>query len=118
MLNTAETYDAVAGEWAPMPDMIKRKMSHKLVAVGNKLFCIGLNKNDCEVFDGNQFVSFRSPQVYFCYTRRLISIGNNIFVLQKEKKSVFCYDVGRDEWSTRHLDYNPFDVHCLRLPWF
>ena len=121
-LNTVQSYDVIGEEWSPMPSMIGSKSLHSLVVVKNKLFVIGCGIDTCEVFDNScrKFVDIKRPQEDSLDLDQVISIGSNIFVMQCDSSSLFCYDVDNDKWSEK-----PFEVtkhfgnsSCVKLPWY
>ena len=46
-----ESYDVISNTWSQIPSMVNRKYDHRLVAVKDKLFVIGFEKYECEVFE-------------------------------------------------------------------
>ena len=98
-----ESYDVFADIWTPMPNMIEARCNHSLICFKSKLFAIGggiiLNAN-CEVYDksSNVFVTLESPS-FRSYKVKSVLVGNKIFVFQREKKVVLCYDCDKDKWS-------------------
>ena len=131
-LRSVESYDVIADEWSPMPDMIKGKHDHSLVVVKNKLFVIGIGRNNCEVFDNccRKFVAIKSPQVDYLhlnqypyhkfYLNKAISIGNRIVAIQHDGSSTFCYDVDKDEWSEEPgpVAEELIGFTCVKIPSF
>ena len=121
-LNIVESFDVIADEWSPMPNMINRHGGHRLIVVRNKLFVIGIGRDNCEVFDNNckKFISLKPHGTNFGYLKNVISVGSKIFVLLNRKKNtlVRCYDVERDKWSTKNLKYDITSFCCVKLPWF
>ena len=98
MLNTVESYDAVADAWTSMPSMIEQRYDHSLVVVNSKLFVIGgFQTVTCEVFDNNSktFVSLWSSSSIRYNTA--LSIGSKILIFKQS--SVVSYDVDTDKLS-------------------
>ena len=118
-LKTVESYDVIANKWSPMPSMTEGKSYHSLVVVRNKLFSIGIGYT-CEVLSGacEKFVVFKSPS-YFD-SNKAVSMGNKIFIFQKNTSYVVCYDVDKDEWSGEPFDVTKDlqDFTCVKVPWF
>ena len=120
-LSSVESYDVIADEWSPMPNMINRKTRHGLVVVKSKLFVVGERLNDCEVFDNNfkHFVSLKTPgrDVYYLY--KAIPFGSKFFVFADRLKAVWCYDVDTGKWSTKYHPHNMLYYSCVKIPcWF
>ena len=109
-LKSVESYDITGNEWTPMPNMIKGKSGHCLVAVKNKLFVIATFKDGCEVFDNvcKKFVALKtSPIMSKVITAnffKAIAIGSKIVVFEEKRSSVKCYDVDKDEWCLEVCD--------------
>ena len=120
-LRSVESYDVVADEWSPMPNMINGKYCHSLVAVKNRLFVIGIRINNCEVFDNicNKFVAIKSPQVGY-HLNKAISIGNKIVAIERDGSSTVCYDVDNDEWSEESSPFSEglIGFSCVKIPLF
>ena len=125
-MRSVESYDAIADEWSPMPDMINVKVNdHSLVVVKSKLYVIGYGVDNCEVFDETfkKFISLKSvPKRYSNYLSRVVSIGSKIFKFQSVKVDrpyTVCYDVDTDEWTDVPFDAGK-DVGyytCVKVPW-
>ena len=118
--SSVESYDVIADEWSPMPNMIKRRYGLGLVVVKSKLFVIGHTLNDSEVFDNNckKFVSLKTPSVDVGLYK-VIPFGTKFFVFARGLKAVWCYDVDTDKWSTKYHPYNKFNYSCVKIPcWF
>ena len=118
-LRTVESYDVIADEWSPMPDMINGKSSHSLVVVKNKLFVIGNRQDSCEVFDSicKKFVMLNSPQLNAPYLQA-VPIRNKVVVFQYKTPLVKCYDVDKTEWSDEACEVakNVIYFSCVKLP--
>ena len=116
-LRTVESYDVIADEWSPMPNMIKSKSLHSLVVVKNKLYVIGIVGDTCEVFDNcnKNFVAIKSPSTRCLCLNQAISIGSKLFAFQNDRSSTFCYDVDEDEEQcdvTNDIKY----FSCVKVP--
>ena len=103
-----------------MPNMIIPHSRHELVVVRNKLFVIGNRRDNCEIFDNNckQFVSLNTQGMSFRKLNNVISVGSKLFILQNETHLVRCYDVDKDEWSNKNLNYDIEIFSCVKLPCF
>ena len=82
-LESVEAFDHQRNKWTVLADMIKRRVNHSSVTIGNKLFVIGGNeKKNSEVYDivSRKFTtfSFRLP----CKSCKIVSFNN--------KMAVFC----------------------------
>ena len=101
-----------------MPNMIERKSGHGLVVVRNKLFVIGSGNGSCEVFDNKcgKFVVLKSTKLFLDNLNTIIPIGDSFFVFCDDSKSVLCYDVNKNEWSTKYLQYDIVDFSCVKVP--
>ena len=90
VLRIVESYDVIADEWSPMPNMIESRCGHGLVAVNSKLFVIGDTLNDFEVFDNNckKIVSLKSPGVDVEFLYKVIPFGSNFLVFADILKAV------------------------------
>ena len=119
-LDTVESYDAIANSWISMPNTITSHSHHGLVAVSNKLFVIGTDRDACEIFDNTfkRFVALTPPPFYFLWVNNAISIKNNIFVFEKYKKRIACYDVDNDEWSEKSCEILKYmnSLACVEIP--
>ena len=116
-LKSVERYDACADRWSRMPSMNTGKSNHGLAVVRGKLFAVGGRENSCEVFDGEKFVSLKSPSLFL---NRAVSIGNKLLLLKQYDPAIACYDVTSEEWSevasekTKHLAH----FSCVKVPCF
>ena len=119
-LNSVESYDVSEDRWLPMAAMIKPKLEHKQAVVHNKLFVIGLGKDNCEVFDNisRNFVALKNENVNLRNVNGAISIGNMLYVFQNRTKIVFCYDVVNCKWTTKTFLHDISYFSCLKVPWF
>ena len=122
---TVEAYDHVADKWSYMPNMIKRRIRHKLVAVNNKLFVVGgLSTKSCEVFDStsNKFVLLKPPRGF--YKKSLdnpataIIIGSKLVVFGNRSDRISYYDVDTNEWSEESFEISKKLVGycCVKVP--
>ena len=124
-LNSVESYDVAADNWAPMPSMIEERVGHSSVVVKNKLFVIGGAKlvanrgaHTYEVFDSisNKFIILE-PRFWLGYNRAL-SIGSKIYILLNNKSFIVSYDIDKDDWSveaseaTKNIKF----FSCVKLP--
>ena len=119
-LNSVESYDVFADKWSPMPSLIDAKAEHSSVAVKDKLFVIGREKNNCEMFDRvcERFVSLNAP--FAIGLHETITIGKNIKILRQSNPYAICYNVENDEWSTEpcKITENRVDFSCAKFPWY
>ena len=117
-LNTVESYDVFADKWFPMPNTMKSKCLHNLVVVKDKLFVIGQGTKGCEVFDNvsRKFIALK-PHPSITYSK-CVQIGNKIIVFQRNRSSIVCYDVDKDEWSEElcELTKDLFDFSFTKFP--
>ena len=114
-LNTVEAYDHIADEWTYMPSMIESTCGHSLIAIKNKLFAIGADKEFLEMYDSksNTFVAIKKHPTYnnsYGYSRLAHAIGmeKKVFIFRYESSKTLCYDVVKDEWFENKL--------CCTLP--
>ena len=129
---TVETYDHVADTWSYMPNMIKRRSRHDLVAIKNKLFVFG-GAHACEVYDSccKTFSLLKSPPNLFEKPQRLhsklhaasaVSMGDKIVVFDVNKRLAACYDVNKEQWSEGVTEMNMDALigrngnGCVKLP--
>ena len=120
---TVEAYDHIADEWSRMPCMSEARSSHGCVAVGSKLFVIG----GCidlasEMFESvsNQFVAVKRNFIVpdeFNFVQ-VHSIGRKFRVFGNHRRTVWCYDVDKEEWSldSCELTKDIGDFRCVKLP--
>ena len=117
-LNTVEAYDVFANKWTSMPNTINLYAFHNLVVVKNKMFVIGQGIENCESFDNacKKFVVLKH-QHYIDYNKS-VSIGNRILIFQRERSSMICYDVDKDEWSEESFELTKYleDFSCVKIP--
>ena len=124
--NSVESYDHESNRWSYMPNMIKRRVFHNLVAVKNKLFAIGGEENTCEVYDSRSksFSLMISPKKDFEFDFKnangAIPMGNKIVVFHLHTTLVASYDLNNERWSTEsnemEEDYKFYG--CFKLPRF
>ena len=126
ILNTVEVYDHVDDSWSYLPNMNVPKVSHKSVAVSNKLFVVGVYVTNCEVYDSTckKFVFLKQPQTslmdYLNYPPTyLTSIGSKLIVITNES-DILLYDMVENEWSKKHCKAIKGIVRnaCAKLPHF
>ena len=119
-LNSVESYDVSKDRWFPMAAMNRPKIGHKQVVVYNKLFVIGVEKDNCEVFDNisRSFVALKTENMNLASITGAISIGNILYVFQNETNTVFCYDVENCEWKTKTFKHDISYFTCVKIPWF
>ena len=123
---TVEVYDHVADTWSYMPNMIKRRRYHDLVAIKNKLFAIGGREHSCEVYDScsKKFFLLKSPPKFSKFSFKnaagAISMCNRIIVFGFNPKVAVFYDLVKQQWSEefneKDLDYS--FKGCVKLPQF
>ena len=110
-INSVESYDHFEDKWMYMPDLIEEKIGNESVAMGNKFYVIGYNKNktrNCEVFDNisNKFILIKQPPiVLFERFRETFRVKNEIIVtcsVDKDDKgdNVYIYNTSSDEWTS------------------
>ena len=124
IVSSVECYDADEDAWTRMPAMVKRRHGHNLVVAEGKLFAIGYNEYDeelfCEVFDNisKTFVAFTHPCEVYGSTA--FSVGSKIFVFPDTSSEVIVYDVNKDEWSMQpcELTNNSWMRFCVKLPFY
>ena len=124
--NAVEFYDHVADKWSYMPNMVKRRAYHGLVAVKNKLFAIGGRENTCEVYDScsKRFSLLNLPKKNFKFnfenTDGAISMGNKIVVFNRATTPVALYDLNKEQWSEESIEMeDAYDLYgCFKLPQF
>ena len=118
-LNTVESYDLFGKKWLFMPNMIRRRILHKMVVVRNMLFVIGEGTNSCEVFykTSMKFVGFKSP--YMSYLPQVVPIEKQIYIFGSNSLT-YCYDVKKNEWSTESCEANKnlSGFSCVKLQSF
>ena len=98
------------------------KKNHKLVAVKNKLFVIDQFITGCEVFDNhsNKFVIFKEPRLFFpqiTWFINVFSIGSKLVFFNNRKKSVFFYDMLKNECCRKYLPSKLAAYTCVQVPW-
>ena len=117
-LNTVESYDVFAGTWSPMPNMNTSKTEHSVVVARNRLFVLGTD--ECEVFDdfSEKFVVLKSERLP--YINKALWIGNKIIVFHDSGSDLSCYDIDKDEWSSKccQTNYGISGFACVKLPCF
>ena len=121
-LKSVEAYDR--GRWSFLPDMIKCRLHHNLVAVRNKLFAVGgLKSACCEVYDSasKMFVELKTrPEFFKLYWSKVqsASIGSRIVVFCEGATTVACYDLEKEEWSEQASEVfcNLWSFSCTAVP--
>ena len=70
------------------------------------MFVTGYKRNDCEVFDNicKKIVNLKPSEKNFSDMVNIITIVCKLLVFKGFAKSVFCYDVGQELWSTKKVD--------------
>ena len=102
ILNSVEAYDHMAAEWSYMPNMVKKRGTHSLVAVRNKLFAIGGYVDTCETFDYtcDRFVLLKPTiPTRIADVKQAISIGDKIVFFGGSRTTVLSYDVVKNMWT-------------------
>ena len=114
-------YDAVNDTWKWMPNMIKNRFDHSLVAVKNKLFVIGYERFDsCEVFDSScdRFVFLKKSPNF--NNNEALTIGSKVLVPQYDRSHIDVYDVINEEWTWKYSEatsnVNLFNFFCVKVP--
>ena len=102
--NAVEAFDHVANEWTLMPGMIEGRSQHDLIAVSNKLFAVGGNRNTCEVYDSfcEKFVFLKQIPSKFNVglniSCKAVAIGRNLMIFKGCSSRVIVYNLDKDEW--------------------
>ena len=122
-LNTVEAYDHIDNSWINMPNMIKRRISHRSVAIKNKLFIVGgVYETSIVVFDSSinkfVFIKYDSRDLRCKYISDITTFGNKILIFNNKNGLVFVYDVEKDDWvekvcdATENINY----FSCAKIP--
>ena len=122
-LNTVEAYDHIDNSWTNMPNMIKRRCSHKTVAIKNKLFIVGgLVSFNFEVFDScsNKFVllKYESTSLLYAFASYITTLGKKVIIFNNKNGSITIYDVENNELvekiceATQHIKH----FSCAKIP--
>ena len=118
--NTVEVYDHVADTWSYMPNMVERRLNHKLVAIKCKLYVVGDPRIRYEVFDKltNKFVFMKSSPLLFNTKAAAVSIGNKIAVFGRRSYTVVFYDTENDEWYDEPCETikDLWIDFCIKIP--
>ena len=118
--NTVESYDAMADQWSPMPNMVNANHKHSMVAVKNKLFVISSGPTECEVYDNvsKHFSIFKTHRTF--QTTKAASIGSKILIFQDNPGSIVSYDVDTNEWSEEKCEEMEGLIYfsAAKVPWF
>ena len=124
-LNSVEAYDDLSEAWSNLPNMIKSRNYHKMVAMKNKMFVVGVGETMCcEVYDSycNNFVLLKPPPKIASYflkrPAQVLSIGNKLVVFGNRVNTVVYYDVVHDEWSKElfELSKKIINYSCVKVP--
>ena len=111
-LNTVESYDVIDNKWSRMANTIRRRSPHKLVVVQNKLFVIGIDTVQCELYDSSckRFAALKfNSFIKFHDVLKVLSVGSKILVFTYRKIStIYCYDVKTNEWSEKILPVSDY----------
>ena len=99
-----------------MPDLLKGRVGHGSVAMGNKLYIVGgLGTQRCEVFDyvskmftqikpmPLRYVVFHKLRVSFFRVKDKIIVKNDLG--EEEEDNIYIYDTKKDNWSTECVKY-------------
>ena len=96
-----------------MPDLLEEKYYHGSVAMGNKLYVIGvIETQSCEVFDkiSNKFTRIKQfPRDMTSLEVEVFRIHNEIIVKLDRKtdgkeENVFIYDTTTNKWTSMCVD--------------
>ena len=91
-----------------MPSMKERTSMHSLIAIKNKLFAIGAEKDFLEMYDStsNAFVVIKHYPSYtsgmyspYDWLTHAIGMGRKVLIFEFEASKVLCYDADKNEWS-------------------
>ena len=102
-----------------MPDLIKRRVGHGSVAMGNKLYVIGvIDIQSSEVFDylSNKFTLIKPLLLNYGYNDfyndfivSCFRVKEKIIVKydaeDKEVDNIYIYDTKEDKWSSTSVEY-------------
>ena len=118
IIKTVEVYDHCANEWSRMPDMLEARRNHASVSIKNKLYMIGGDSSQSEVFDTcSQKFAHLKPMLPIYdfpeYQTKCFTVGNKIFVFKKHLRNAAVFDVDKDEWSGEkdlNLNMTLFDL--------
>jgi len=121
--NSVEAYDYVTNEWKRMPSMQQGRFEHDSVSVNDKLYVIGGWTKTCEVFDGlsGKFAFIKpicnSADYDVCVGSRVVAVGSEIIVFQRNKLSVMIYDVEKETWRESCCVTGSLDLFlCCMFP--
>ena len=118
-LRSAERFDVASSGWLPMQSMVGIKWGHSAVVANEKLFVFGTSCcMGCEVFDGERFVSLKSPKFPLRNISETVSIATKIYVFFGHNDEVACYDLDRNEWSCKCLKLKIKGFTIAKVPWF
>ena len=130
-IKSIEAYDHNIGKWFYLPNMLSARNRHSAVSIGNKLFMIGGNSEYSEVFDSvtrkftyvktlPKWVRTSELDYYDFGKNQVVSIGNEIYFLQKEDKkfNVYSYYVRNNHfcYKTSFEIGNFKKVSCIKVP--
>ena len=121
LLRSVEAYDQSRDSWSSMPKMIAPRQNHSLVAVKNKLFVVGGNVKECEVFEArssNKFVSIKRSLKHFDFYAApdtAVSVGSKIIVFGDRSQKLAVYDVDKDEWHEESFQFTERSKGCICL---
>ena len=103
-----------------MSNMVYNHSFHSLVAVKNKLFVIGRNNTNHEVFDcaSKKFFALKPhPDIMAHVVMNCVAMGNKILMFLNQSSKVICYDVDKNEWSEESREVTKYllDFSCVKM---
>ena len=103
--------------------MMKARQRHQMAVVGKKMFFIGGQEENFEVFDSesDKFALVRIPEEYLehlVYPTGVVSHGYMFVVFGNEKEVVLWFDAEQNEWSHEGLEIlkNLSGFGCTKVP--
>ena len=127
-MNSVETFDHHENKWNILPDMVLSRFDHSSVAVGNKLFVIGVSNRICsEVYDSisRKFTMFslKLPSAPYMYNKcKTISFNKKLVVFCDSYLDIICkihvYNIDEQNWVNKKtlLKYNFNEAEIQKAP--
>ena len=123
-ISSVEAFDHHENKWTSFPSLLSRRESHTAVSICNKMFVIGGNAKNFEVFDSisKKFTHIHYEPKWVKYLRPndIVAFGYNIycFVRDSGQLKVHSYDVKKGLFSYKATLclQNTVNFSCTKVP--